>query len=118
MCLLYPQGVYANLTIQLYREFDINSLRIWGAIYAVVVLVLWAIVFLRTLMMLRNGAIFESPCIEEVDLAHGNSKDSDDLEKGEQMGTEADKESANVSIYTKRLSNGIASRAPVTPQSL
>ena len=63
------QGVYANLTIQLYTELDIGSLRVWGALYGAATLLVWSLVFLRTLSMLRAGQIFESPCIEEADLA-------------------------------------------------
>ncbi len=68
------QGVYANLTIQLYRELDIHCLRVWGAIYSAVTLALWAVVSFRTVVMLRDGSIFESPCIEEIDMARSVSK--------------------------------------------
>ncbi|KAI0755547.1 voltage-dependent anion channel [Fomes fomentarius] len=56
--LIFPNGVYANLTIQLYREFDSTFFRVWGAIYAVGTMFLWTWVFVRTLTMVRNGAIF------------------------------------------------------------
>lgn len=46
----------------------------WGAAYAGVTLVLWLVVFLRTLTMVRSGAIFESPCIEEIDIARSMEK--------------------------------------------
>ena len=49
-------------------------MRVWGAIYGAVTLVIWSLVFLRTLTMLRNGQIFESPCIEEIDMARGQAK--------------------------------------------
>lgn len=71
------QGVYANLTIQLYRELDINSLRVWGSIYAAVTLVVWSLVFVKTMLMLRNGEIFESPCIEEIDMARSTKQTSE-----------------------------------------
>lgn len=38
-------------------------------------LVVWTLVFLRTITMLRNGQIFESPCIEEIDIAKHASKE-------------------------------------------
>lgn len=37
-------------------------------------LLLWSLVFLRTLVELRNGQIFESPCIEEIDMARKSTK--------------------------------------------
>lgn len=66
--LIFPNGVYANLTIQLHNELDIYSFRIWGAIYGVVTLLLWTFVFSSTVIMLRNGKIFEAPCIEEFEM--------------------------------------------------
>lgn len=89
------QGVYANLTIQLYRELDINSLRVWGAIYALVTLALWSVVFVRTLMLLRNGAIFESPCLEEIDMARGNQKRLNEVNED----IEKNKLGVNVLVY-------------------
>ncbi|EKM54271.1 uncharacterized protein PHACADRAFT_174783 [Phanerochaete carnosa HHB-10118-sp] len=79
--MVFPNGVYANVTIQLYRELDINSMRVWGAIYSLVVLIVWAAVFVKTLTMLRSGEIFESPCIEEIDMSK-DTADSD-LEAGD-----------------------------------
>ncbi|TFY77207.1 hypothetical protein EWM64_g6807 [Hericium alpestre] len=66
--LIFPNGVYANLTIELYRVFNARFFRVWGAIYAVVTLVLWTAVFVRTLWMVRYGEIFEAPCLEDVDM--------------------------------------------------
>ncbi|GJE94970.1 sulfite efflux pump SSU1 [Phanerochaete sordida] len=74
--LIFPNGVYANLSIQLSRELDITSIRVWGAIYALLTLIVWAAVFLKTVSMLRKGQIFESPCIEEIDMGRGVSSAS------------------------------------------
>ena len=101
------QGVYANLTIQLYRELDINSLRVWGAIYSGVTLFLWLVVFLRTLTMVRNGVIFESPCIEEIDMARGMEKHAEDKPK----------DTAQVT-YNNGSVNGSSTGALVTSQSM
>lgn len=72
--LIFPNGVYANLSIQLSRELDITSMRIWGSIYALLTLILWTAVFVKTVVMLRNGQIFESPCIEEIDMGKAPPK--------------------------------------------
>ncbi|KAJ3525696.1 hypothetical protein NM688_g8366 [Phlebia brevispora] len=106
--LIFPNGVYANLTIQLYRDLDINSLRVWGAIYSGVTLCLWIIVFIRTLTMLRSGAIFESPCIEEIDMARGMEKHTEEA-KG--------KDNAQV-FYQNGSGDGSATGALVTSQSM
>ena len=61
--------MYANLTIQLYRTFDSQFFRIWGAIYSVATLALWTAVFVRTLTLVNGGYIFESPCLEDYNMA-------------------------------------------------
>ncbi|KAF8161072.1 voltage-dependent anion channel [Crassisporium funariophilum] len=47
--LVFPNGVYANLTIQLGNTFDSRAFRIWGSIYAVAVLLLWLSISIRSL---------------------------------------------------------------------
>ena len=61
--------MYANLTIQLYRTVDAGFFRVWGAAYALATLALWAAVFLRTVTLVHHGVIFESPCLEDFDMA-------------------------------------------------
>ncbi|KAI0088030.1 voltage-dependent anion channel-domain-containing protein [Irpex rosettiformis] len=73
--LIFPNGVYANLTLQLAKELDIKSLRVYGAIHAAATLILWSLVFTRTLTLLHHGRIFDSPCIEEIDMGRKNRKD-------------------------------------------
>ncbi|KAI0374185.1 hypothetical protein BV20DRAFT_1049578 [Pilatotrama ljubarskyi] len=72
--LIFPNGVYANLTIQLYRTIDSSFFRVWGAIYSIATLILWTMVFVRTLTLVRNGAIFVSPCLEDFDMTRGTQK--------------------------------------------
>lgn len=71
------QGVYANLTIQLFNTLDSPFFRIFGCITAGATLVLWTGVFIRTLMFVRNGAIFEAPCLEEIDMARSEKRRED-----------------------------------------
>ncbi|THH27847.1 hypothetical protein EUX98_g6340 [Antrodiella citrinella] len=70
-------GVYANLTIELYYTLDSPFFRIYGCILAGATLVLWCGVFVRTLMFVRNGAIFEAPCLEEIDMARSEKRKED-----------------------------------------
>lgn len=74
--------MYANLTIQLSRELDITSLRVWGAIYSLATLVLWCAVFARTLSLLPYGYIFESPCIEEIDISKKYTAENEKNQQG------------------------------------
>ncbi|KAI0266766.1 voltage-dependent anion channel-domain-containing protein [Gloeopeniophorella convolvens] len=66
--MIFPNGVYANLTVSLYRVLDVQFFRVWGAIYSIITLLLWIVVFYQTLVMVPRGRIFESPCIEEVNM--------------------------------------------------
>ena len=76
--------MYANLTIQLYRTLDSQFFRVWGAIYSAATLALWTAVFVRTLMLIQHGAIFESPCLEDFDMARAADveKKNQDAESG------------------------------------
>ena len=65
----HAQGVYANLTIALAHVLEAPFLRVWGAIYAVVTLFLWIVVFSRTVVMVPNGRIFDAPCLQKVDVS-------------------------------------------------
>ena len=97
-------------------------MRVWGAIYGAVTLVIWSLVFLRTLTMLRNGQIFESPCIEELDIGNANAKKAAESEK--------DKQRVNVTVYedarengrgnghASGFENGISTRGLVSSQSM
>ncbi|THH04986.1 hypothetical protein EW146_g10024 [Bondarzewia mesenterica] len=66
--MVFPNGVYANLTITLYRVLDVRFFRVWGAIYTCFTFLLWAFVFGRTISMLRDGEIFDAPCLEDIDM--------------------------------------------------
>ncbi|KAI0081905.1 hypothetical protein K474DRAFT_1681654 [Panus rudis PR-1116 ss-1] len=63
--LIFPNGVYANLTIQLYVVLDSSFFRVWGSIYSAFTLTLWCYVFLQTVRYVWNGEIFEAPCLDE-----------------------------------------------------
>ncbi|KAI9445675.1 voltage-dependent anion channel [Lactarius psammicola] len=64
--LIFPNGVYANLTIALAQVLDSPFFRIWGAIYAVMTLLLWIVVFCRTVVLVPNGRIFDAPGLQVV----------------------------------------------------
>ncbi|KAI0315477.1 voltage-dependent anion channel [Amylostereum chailletii] len=66
--IIFPNGVYANLTITLYRTLDVGFFRVWGAIYSGFTLALWIVVFGRTVMLVKDGYIFEAPCLEGMSL--------------------------------------------------
>ena len=59
--------MYANLTIALSQVPDSSFFRVWGAIYAVLTLLLWIVVFSKTAVLVPNGRIFDAPCLEVAD---------------------------------------------------
>jgi len=63
--MIFPNGVYANLTVALYQVLDVPFFRVWGAIYSVFTMLMWIIIFYRTVALVPNGRIFEAPCLEE-----------------------------------------------------
>ncbi|KAI6046164.1 voltage-dependent anion channel [Pisolithus marmoratus] len=58
--LIFPNGVYANLTIILGTTFSSNFFRVCGAAYAIATLLLWLYVFVKTVRILPSGQIFDS----------------------------------------------------------
>lgn len=66
--MIFPNGVYANLTIQLGVSIDSTVLKVWGSIYAVFTFALWIFATCRTLPSVWDGSIFEAPCIGEADM--------------------------------------------------
>ncbi|KAI5120292.1 hypothetical protein M0805_005798 [Coniferiporia weirii] len=67
--MIFPNGVYANLTIQLGDTIDSRILRVWGAIYAVFTFGLWLFAMYRTLPSVWDGSIFEAPCLAKPEQA-------------------------------------------------
>jgi len=61
--------VYANLTIALAQVLDAAFFRVWGAIYAVMTLLLWIVVFSRTVVLVPNGRIFDAPGLQKADVS-------------------------------------------------
>ncbi|EIW83021.1 hypothetical protein CONPUDRAFT_136178 [Coniophora puteana RWD-64-598 SS2] len=72
---IFPNGVYANLTLSLAETFDSNFFRIWGAIYSVATLLLWVSVVVPTVSLVPSGVIFDAPCLEERQTKIGNTRD-------------------------------------------
>ncbi|KAG5645204.1 hypothetical protein DXG03_006722 [Asterophora parasitica] len=59
--LVFPNGVFANFTINLARTFDSPFFRVFGAIYAVATLLVWIFVTSRTVALVYDRSIFAPP---------------------------------------------------------
>jgi tellurite resistance protein TehA-like permease len=66
--LIFPNGVYANLTISLGQTLDSQFFRVFGAIYACFTITAWLFVATRTVLMVRTREIFEAPCLEDIEI--------------------------------------------------
>jgi hypothetical protein len=59
--------VYANLTVTIYQVLGVSFFRVWGAIYSAFTILLWVVIFYRTVVLVPHGRIFDAPCLEDVD---------------------------------------------------
>ena len=64
--------MYANLTVNLYQVLDVPFFRVWGALYSAFTVLLWIVIFYRTIVLVPGGRIFDAPCIEEEMDTKGN----------------------------------------------
>ncbi|KAI9572052.1 voltage-dependent anion channel, partial [Boletus coccyginus] len=76
--LIFPNGVYALLSVQLGTVLDSGFFRVFGAIWSCIVFLLWATISIRTIPALIDRSIFDAPCLA----ASLVSPSSSDPEKG------------------------------------
>ncbi|KAF8070179.1 voltage-dependent anion channel [Lyophyllum atratum] len=67
--LVFPNGVFANLTINLSVTLDSKFLRVLGAIYAIATFIVWIFVATRTLALVYDRTIFEVPMDDDDAIA-------------------------------------------------
>ncbi|KAF9024810.1 hypothetical protein BDZ89DRAFT_1068751 [Hymenopellis radicata] len=67
--LIFPNGVYANLTLSMGRTFDSDFFRVFGSIYAAATLIMWIFVAWKTVILAYSKQIFEAPCLEALNMA-------------------------------------------------
>ncbi|RDB16951.1 Sulfite efflux pump SSU1 [Hypsizygus marmoreus] len=61
--LIFPNGVFALLSVQLGAVLESPFFYYFGAIWSILVLILWIFVFIRTLPMVWDTTIFIAPCL-------------------------------------------------------
>jgi len=71
--LIFPVGIYAILTILLYRNLNSGFLRIYAAILCVTTTLLWLLAFLRTLGTIPHAGIFDNMTLESVNFGEKRS---------------------------------------------
>ncbi|KAJ6570167.1 voltage-dependent anion channel [Mycena vulgaris] len=65
--IIFPNGVFALLTVELGSVLESPVLNYMGAIFSVLVLLLWIFVFLKTIPAIWNTSVFNSPCVLKLE---------------------------------------------------
>ncbi|KAJ7746399.1 voltage-dependent anion channel [Mycena metata] len=65
--MIFPNGVFALLTVELGVVLESPVLNYLGAIFSVLVFLLWTFVFLKTIPAVYDTSIFNSPCASKLD---------------------------------------------------
>jgi C4-dicarboxylate transporter/malic acid transport protein len=62
----FPLGVYASSTILIGRELPSLFFRLLGTIFGVAVILLWAVIAVRTAKGAYSGELFRAPCLANL----------------------------------------------------
>ncbi|KAJ7650697.1 voltage-dependent anion channel [Roridomyces roridus] len=65
--LIFPNAVYALLTVELGAILESVVLNYLGAVFSGFVFLLWAFVFTKTIPAVWNTTLFYSPCVSKLD---------------------------------------------------
>ncbi|KAJ7249020.1 voltage-dependent anion channel-domain-containing protein [Mycena rebaudengoi] len=64
---IFPNGVFALLTVELGSVLGSPVLNYLGAIFSVAVFLLWIFVFVKTVPAVWNTSVFQSPCVSKLE---------------------------------------------------
>ncbi|GLB37103.1 putative voltage-dependent anion channel [Lyophyllum shimeji] len=80
--LVFPNGVFANLTINLSIAFDSNFFRILGSIYSIATFLVWVFVATRTVALVYDRSIFEPQVDGGDDIEKSRIQEQQKVRKG------------------------------------
>ncbi|KAI0743597.1 voltage-dependent anion channel [Daedaleopsis nitida] len=80
--LIFPNGVFALLCVQLAKVLDSPVFRVIGATWSGVVFLLWITVFIRSIPSFIDGSMFKAPYVPDELVAPAGDKGKFDAEKG------------------------------------
>jgi tellurite resistance protein TehA-like permease len=63
--LVFPHGVFAMLTVQLGSVLNSPFFKAFGAVWSIGVLLLWIVVFTKTIPVFIDGSIFKAPYLSD-----------------------------------------------------
>lgn len=73
----FPLGVYTTSTLTMGTELPSGFFRVVGTVFGICVILLWLIVAAGTLRFSLKGALFEAPCLREMEKAKGFPMDGE-----------------------------------------
>ncbi|KAG9316480.1 voltage-dependent anion channel [Chiua virens] len=71
--LIFPNGVFALLSVQLATVLDSGFFRVFGSLWSCVVFLLWSTITIRTIPALIDRSIFNAPCLAGAPAAPAKS---------------------------------------------
>ncbi|PCH43871.1 hypothetical protein WOLCODRAFT_133004 [Wolfiporia cocos MD-104 SS10] len=80
--LIFPNGVWALLTVELSKVLDSGFFRVAGSLWSAVVFLVWGCVFLRSIPSFIDGTLFMAPCIPSNSMPAAQPQQASDAEKG------------------------------------
>lgn len=67
--LIFPNGTFALLSVQLSKVLDSGFFRAFGAAWSCVVFLLWIVVFVRSVPSFVDGSMFKAPYVVDMPMA-------------------------------------------------
>ncbi|PVG02365.1 hypothetical protein CPB86DRAFT_780318 [Serendipita vermifera] len=66
--MIFPNGVYSLLTLQLGKDLDSYFFRILGTTFSAITAILWAFIAVKSSWLAFEGEIFQAPCLDDASL--------------------------------------------------
>lgn len=85
--LIFPNGTFALLSVQLAKTLDSGFFRAFGAAWSCIVFTLWIIIFIRSIPSFIDGSMFKAPYV--IDGPTASSIPTFDIEKSTAKRTSA-----------------------------
>lgn len=63
--LIFPNGVFALLTVELSKVLNSGFFRVAGSLWSALVFLLWSAIFLRSIPAFIDGSLFQAPCLPD-----------------------------------------------------
>jgi len=75
--MVFPHGTFAILSVQLAKVLDSPFFRGFGAVWSVVVLLLWIWMFVRSIPAFIDGSLFKAPYVPDAPIQNSSLGDTE-----------------------------------------